>query len=248
MLSLCLLAGLVLGVQTSSHAQKEHPLAPAIRIAKVSLQAAEAVQDYQAYFSSQELVGSKMMVHNAVLKVRHQPFSVYLGFRKPNEGREVLYVEGQNQNKLLAHDTGLKAIAGTVALDPNSKQAMSESRHPVTGVGIKNLVYQVIALWEAESKFGESNVKYYPNAKLGNMQCKVIENSHPYPRRQFKFHMTRLYIDKATNLPVRVEQYAFPRQQGGKPFLVEQYTYTSIKTNIGLDNVAFDTRNPNYKF
>lgn len=247
-LSLCLMTGLLLTLPAVLPAQQEHPLAPAIRIAKVSLQAAEALKDYEATFSSQEMVGQKVFTHNAQVKIRHQPFSVYMGFMAPNEGREVLYVDGQNENKLLAHDSGIKSIVGTVALDPNSRQAMSESRHPVTNIGMKNLVAKMITVWEGETKYGESDVKYYPNAKLGNMDCKVIENTHPVPRRQFNYHITRLYIDKATNLPVRVEHYAFPQEQGGQPVLIEQYTYTNIRPNAGLDNTAFDTRNPAYRF
>jgi hypothetical protein len=125
---------------------------------------------------------------------------------------------------------------------------MSESRHPITNMGLAGLVDGVIEQWEEETKYGEIEVKYYPNAKLRGMECKVIESSHPRPRRQFKFQMTRLYIDKATNLPVRVEQYGFPAAPGQKPPLIEEYTYWNIRTNVGLTDRDFDPENPSYGF
>ena len=42
----------------------------------------------------------------------HQPFSVYMKFLKPRAvaGREVIWVKGQNDNKLIAHEGGLLGV------------------------------------------------------------------------------------------------------------------------------------------
>src|SRR5690606_29497957 len=113
-----------------------------------------------------------------------------------------------------AHGTGIEKIAGTMRLLPTSERAMAESRFPITMMGMRTLVDGVITQWEREAQFGEIDVKYYPDAKLGAMECYVIESSHPQPRKQFKYHLTRLYIEKATRMPVRVEQYGFPTRAG----------------------------------
>ena len=42
------------------------------------------------------------------MKVRHEPFSVYMWFLKPFQGREVLYVDGQNNNEMVVLEAGLK--------------------------------------------------------------------------------------------------------------------------------------------
>lgn len=238
----------LLALTTTARAQDaEHNLAPAIRIAKQSMKTAEELQDYSANFFKREVVGGQTIVHSMAVKMRQEPFSVYLRFHKPHDGREVIYVEGQNNGNLLAHETGIKSVVGTVSLSPNSKEALSESKHPITEMGIANLVKQLIKQWEFESKYGESEVKYYPNAKLGDRQVKVIESSHPTPRKQFPYHKTMLYIDKETNLPIRIEHYAFP--VGGQPAQrVEEFTYSNVQTNIGLTNTDFSTQNPNYGF
>lgn len=229
-------------------APEPHPLEKALDYARISQKAAAEVQDFEAVFTKREVIKGRMFHHMTKMKFRAEPMSVYLDFIKPSPGREVLYVDGQNNGKLLAHDTGIAALVGTVALSPTGGQAMSESRRPITSSGFSNLIDRMIKLWETEAQYDGTNVRYYPEAKLGEMKCLVVETTHPQPRREFKYHMTRLYIDKASRLPVRVENYAFPQRAGMKPPLVEEYTYSQIRTNVGLTDRDFDRRNPQYGF
>jgi hypothetical protein len=233
----------------SPAAPAEHPLKAAIRLAEQSREAASEMKDYRAVFTKRELVGGKMYASEMQMKFRKEPFSVYLRFTNPEHaGREALFVEGRNENKMLAHDTGLKAIVGTVALDPQSPTALAEARYPVTRIGIENLVTGVIAMWEKESAFGECEVKYYPEAKLGERPVIVIESSHPVRRKEFRFAMTRLWLDKETRLPARIQQYDFPPAPGAQPVPVEDYTYTNVEPNVRLTDADFDARNPQYRF
>jgi hypothetical protein len=208
-----------------------------------------ALRDYEAVFTKRELVGRTMYADQMLIKHRHQPFSVYLRFVGKNDGREVLYVENRNQGKLLAHESpsSLKSLVGTISLDPNSPRAMEEGRHPITEIGMQKMIEALIQQWEFETKLADCAVKFYPNAKLGDIECQVVESSHAQPRPEFKFKMTRLYIDKKTNFPIRVEQWGFPRP-GSEPFVIEEYTYTSIKHDVGLADADFDVRNRSYKF
>lgn len=226
----------------------DHPLVPALKLANESRAAAEKVEDYTCNFYKRELIGGQMIPQTMQMKLRHKPFSVYLKYQNPHPGREVLFVEGANGNKLLAHEEGFKGLAGTLALPPTGPDAMQETRYPLTQIGIRNMLDTVIAQWELEGQFGEVDVKYYPQAKIGELACKAIETSHPTPRKQFKFHKTRLYLDRETSLPVALEQYAWPPQPGGQPLLVEFYNYLQLKTNVGLRDMDFDPRNPAYRF
>lgn len=232
----------------AAEADPRHPLAPAIEHAELAVKALSGVRDYEAVFSKRELVKGKLVTGEMQLKLREEPFSVYMQYIKPNQGREVIFVEGKNNGMLLVHEAGIRSIAGTVSLAPNSDTVLSESRYPADMVGMRKLVEKIIEQWQAETQFGEVDVKFYPDARLGETSCKVIESTHPTPRRQFRFQMTRLYIDKDSGLPVRVEQWAFPQQPGAKPLLAEEYTYTRIRTNLGLQDRDFDHTNPNYAF
>jgi hypothetical protein len=44
-----------------------------------------------------------------------------------------------------------------------------------------------------------------------------------------------------------MEQWGFP-VGGSEPPLIEEYTYTDIKTNVGLTDSDFDVRNRKYHF
>ncbi|MGE3314584.1 MAG: DUF1571 domain-containing protein [Planctomycetaceae bacterium] len=258
-LSWCLLAGVALtGVSThpalaaddaEDGGQKVHPLVPAIAEARKGQEALQQVKDYEATFAKTEVVRGRPYPHEMRIKLRSEPFSVYLKFiDKAHEGREVLYVTGKNNGKMKAHEgKGIKSLV-TVDLNPNGPEALAEGRYPITNIGMMNMVTKLIERWEGESKFGEIDVEYYPEAKIGKTDCLAIMVIHPIKRNQFKFHKTVLYLDKQTNFPIRLENYDFPQRDGQEPPLVEQYQYTNIEVNKGLTDQDFDYRNKQYNF
>lgn len=228
--------------------KEEHPLMPAIRYTKACLQKVEALPGYEATFFKREVVGTSTVSHKMKVKIRHEPFSVYLLFENPHEGREVIYVEGQNNGKLIAHEAGLLSFAGSMELAPTDALVMSENRYPITKAGIANTLKVMIKNWEDETRYGETNVKYFKDAKLGPMKCRVIESSHPEPRRQFNYHKVRLWVDTATGIPVRMQKFGFPRKAGDKAPIIEEYTFMDLKTKVRLTDVDFDRNNTKYNF
>lgn len=227
----------------------EHPLIPAIQLIRQSYDVLRQIGDYEATLIKQELVNGRMISQRIRIRLKEEPFSIYMRFEEPHAGREILYVSGQNNNQLLAHETtGLSSLVGTVSLPLDSPQVLAENRHLITDVGMRRMLEMVIAQWELESQYGETDVKFYPHAKMGNAECEVIETSHPRPRKQFPFHMTRVFLEKQSRLPIRIENYAFPAQVGQPAVLVEEYTYTNVKTNLGLTAADFDRRNEKYSF
>ncbi len=247
LVTFCLTTSQVLAQK--SDIPSNHPYVPVLKLAYASQEALKDVKDYEAVLTKREYLGKRLVTQQLQIKVRHQPFSVYLKFREPFAGREVLFVQGKNNNQILAHEgSGLASIIGTIPLPVNSRDAMKGNKYPITMIGIENMLKTLIKQWESETQYGECEVKYYPNAKLGNVPCRVVETSHPTPRKQFRFKRTRLYLDKETNLPIRCECYGFPARPGDKSPLLEEYTYTNLRVNVGLTDYDFDPRNPKYRF
>lgn len=229
----------------------EHPLAPVLRWADEAAQQVQGLRDYSCTFTKRERVDGRLQEQQVMYaKVRNQPYSVYLQFLFPNDvkGQEALYVDGRNQGRLLAHAVGFKAIAGTVSLAPTDPQAMDGNLHPITEFGIRNLVEKYREGLIRESQFGECNVRIVPGAQVGNRACTCIELTHPVRRAEFKYHLTRLYVDNELNLPIHYEGYDWPLQPGQAPPLVEDYTYQELRPNIGLSDADFDSKNPDYRF
>lgn len=228
---------------------KEHPLKPAIRIAQTSLEKLQDVRDYECVMTKRERINNQLTTQVMFMRFREEPFSIYMKFGEPFAGREILYVAGRNNGMMLAHEgSGIRSLVGTVSLPLDSAEAKAENRHSLTDAGLRNLVRLLIKQWEFESQYGEINVQYYPDARLGEIACQVVEVSHPNPRRQFAYHITRLYVDAQSGLPVRVENYGWPAQPGGQPVLMEEYTYTRLKTNVGLTDQQFSRDCPDYNF
>jgi outer membrane lipoprotein-sorting protein len=240
--------GLATAQSGTKTASKAHPLKKAIELTEQSLAKMRQVKSYQADLTKKEVIGRRAVEHKIKLKIREQPFSVYMYYVDPSKGREVLYIEGQNDGNLLAHDVGLKGLVGTIALKPTGSMAMEDNRYPITKIGIVRSVEEVVAQWKKELKYSETEVKYYPNAKMDQLACRVIESTHPTPRKGFKFKKTRLWFDAKTNLPVRIEQFGFPKNPKAKAPLVEQYTYRNLKVNLQLTDRDFDKTNPRYNF
>jgi len=240
----------------------EHPLAPAVRIAKHGLANIEQnVKDYQCTLVKREQINGKLADQEFMFtKIRNEqvdgagnvisPFSVYMYFLKPSsvKGREVLFVKGWNNSKLMAHEGGplLKHI--TVSLDPDSSLAMRGNRYPITEIGIKNLILRLIEVAEADMKYGECEVKFYNGAQINGRVCTMIQVMHPVPRKNFRFHKAHIFIDDQMQVPIRYASWDWPSKQGEKPPLLEEYTYMDMKLNNGFTDADFNPENQNYAF
>ncbi len=233
-------------------AQPQHPLEPAIQMAQAAMvNIRNNIQDYSCRMIKRERISGKLADQQFMyLKVRHKPFSVYMYFLGPERirGQEVIYVEGQNNGNLLGHGVGLRKLAGTVPLLPTGAMAMQGQRYPITEIGMLNLTERLVEVANTDKQFGECEVKFYRNAKINKRTVTCIQVMHPIPRKNFRFHLARIYVDDEMNLPVRYESYDWPRVPGGRPVLLEEYTYTDIKLNNGFTDFDFDTNNSQYSF
>ncbi|MFN0198921.1 MAG: DUF1571 domain-containing protein [Planctomycetaceae bacterium] len=232
----------------SNSLEVDHPLQKALNHAYQSQKAMRDIADYEATFSKRVLINGQLNSESMLMKIREKPFSVYLKYANSHKGREVLFIEGRNGNKILAHESGFKSLAGTISLQPTSKLAMEGNVYPITEIGMSNLLDMMIVHWEGLQKHPQCKVQLYNQAKLSDVPCTAIEVTTPLPVEGIDYHMFRLYFDKQNNLPVHVELYGFPIRAGEQPPLVEEYTYTQLKLNVGLSDHDFSTKNQAYKF
>lgn len=178
------------------------------------------------------------------------PFSVYLKFTSPPSlaGREVLYIEGRNDDKLLVRRGGQRLAYITTYLDPESPMAMQGNRHPVTDIGFYNLLRKIFQDVREDRKEANVEVRFYENAKIGDRPCTRIAIIHPQQLPGFDYYRTDLFFDKQWRLPAAVATYTWPEKPGGRPPLVEQYIYDQLKINVGLTDADFSRANPEYGF
>ncbi len=244
----------------------QHPLDPAIIRAYDGLRnIRQNVRDYSATMVKQERINGEVQEPEYMFaKIRNEkrandrivtPFAVYLYFLKPTsiKGREVLYVRGQNDGKMIAHENprSFKGKFGSIWLRPDGAMAMSGNRYPITEIGLETLVLRLIEKGTRDKKNGvpsECKVEFRENANINSRRCTVIEVTHPYPRDYYDFHIARIFIDDELNVPIRYAAYRWPTRANGKPELIEAYTYLNLKLNVGLADEEFDHKNSKYNF
>ena len=137
---------------------------------------------------------------------------------------------------------------GTVRIKPDGTVAMIGQHYPLTELGILNLTKRLAEVAQEDVKFGECEVKFFKGGKINNRVCTCIQVVHPVPRRNFRFHMARIFVDDELNIPIRYESDDWPKEPGGPPELIEEYTYVNLKLNNGFTDADFDIKNPNYHF
>lgn len=239
----------------------EHPLLPVLRMACDSYQRMDGeIEDYTCILTKRERVNGYLRSPEAMfVKVRHQqmengrvvtPFSVYLRFLSPAKlkGREVLYVHGKNNGRLIVRNGGTRFAYITTAVATDSPAALQDNRYPITEIGVKNLTRRLIENGEDELQYKDVSVQNLPGAKINNRPCSLIQVSHPERREGLPYQFARIFIDDELRLPVRYSAYDWPKEEGEEPQLIEEYTYMRIKANVGLTDWDFDHRNEKYQF
>jgi hypothetical protein len=214
---------------------------PLIRVSQSCLEHIDRnVRDYSCVLVKQERINGDLGEQQIIrMKLRHEPFSVAMTFNKPHAGREVLYVHGRNENNLLVREAGLLRIAGFVSLDPQGSRAMAEQKHPITMVGIRNLLSEIVRECEGDTKFAESEVTVNPAAKVSERPATLVKIVHPIPRQNFRAHITRIYFDNELRIPIHYDSWMWPEQEGAQPPLAESFTYAELKTNNGFTDRDF---------
>ncbi len=238
-----------------------HPLDPAIQLAHQSLGLIQRdLVDYSGVLVKRERIGNTLGDQEFMyFKIRNRkvasnqlvtPLSVYLAFLKPTavKGREVIYVENQNEGNLIAHEGGMKRMLGTHSLDPKGMLAMAGQRYPMTEIGIENLVVKLIERGEKDKRHGSCKVELLPGAKVSKRDCSIIQVTHPVKESHYDFHIAQIFMDDQLKIPVRYAAYDWPAKAGAELEVIEEYTYQDLKFNIGLTDADFDPSNKDYNF
>ena len=244
-----------------------HPLDPAIDLANNALaHFQQNVDDYTCTIVSRERVNGVVGQHEYMkAKIRNQkvegnrivtPLSVYLKFVKPEatNGREILWIQGQNNEKMLVNPSdGDGRFLPSIWMKPDGPIAMRGRLHPLTFIGIENLIAKLIERGERERKFPECDVRFIKGAKINRRVCTVLEVEHPVQRAHFEFNLAQIFIDDELQIPVRYAAYLWPtgaasEQRPDPNLVIEEYTYLDVKINQGLTDADFKRDNPNYNF
>jgi len=203
-----------------------------------------AVKDYTCTLISRETVQGKMQKEDNIMqmKFRTAPFSVYMRWLAPNalKNQEVAYVAGKNNNQMRVQSKGILKLTGFHSIAVDDPRVLEHSRHTINDAGIGKLIDATLTNWVVDRQLGRTETKL-GEYEYNNRRCIRIENIRPEKRPQYYAHRGVIYLDKESKLPIRNENYDWPRQ--GSPAtgeLLETYSYTDLRFNVGLTDRDFD--------
>ncbi len=186
----------------------------------------------------------------ARMKLRHEPFSVYLKFELPESkvGTEAVYPVDEGQ--MIAHSTEFPAsLLGSITMKTDDWRAMIDNRYPITTIGMKNLLEKIQSMAaKHDAQLRQCDIDLLEDEQIDGRPCLCVDISNPEPQEDFLLYRLRIFLDKQWNVPVCVEAWDYPHDGQEKPFLVERYVYRNIKFNQNLTDEDFDPKNDAYQF
>jgi len=235
------LAALLFALQSGAAAavERENPAAWVVDAQRAYAQ----VEDYVAILHRQERIKGHLLEKETILLKFKKPFKVYLRWvEPPHQGREVLYADGWNEDRIMAHEGGILGFI-TMNLDPTGFLAMRQSRYPVTDTGIGRLL-EVVAenLIRATAADGLEIIGYAEEAVYGRKAQRIEAVLALDPHQGDAGCRVIVHFDIENKLPIKIEIY----DRGGR--LLEAYGYEGLRLNPGLTDSDFDPSNPAYNF
>jgi hypothetical protein len=218
------------------------PLDEPVRLVAEARQMYQKVHDYTCTMIKQERVNGQLQPENIIaVKLRNQPFSVYMRWSAPREsaGQEVCFVHGRNNNQMRVHANGILGVAGFVSIDPRDPKVMQNSRHTIYEAGLGNTIERMARAWDEERRAGKTQARIaeYEYAKR---RCVRVETYYTERVPQAYCWRSVVYFDKENKLPIRTEAYDWPRAGVPGGDLLESFSHIDLRFNVGLTDAAFN--------
>ncbi|MEM1225069.1 MAG: DUF1571 domain-containing protein [Planctomycetota bacterium] len=225
----------------------------------------ENVDDYTAVMSKheQDQKGVLQPPSEMFVKVatRHrggqpgQPLKVYLKFQSPDSvrGREVIWIEDQNDGKLQVREAGFMGAMMTASIDPTGFLAMQGQRYPITEIGLTNLISKLVERGEQARSETGVKVTMADDYVIDGENYTLIQLQRSKPNgRDDDFSLAEVVIDLEKQIVIEFRSFGWPAADApddqGAPPLIESYRYRDVKLNVGLRDIDFDVSNPDYTF
>ncbi|MDD5085408.1 MAG: DUF1571 domain-containing protein [Candidatus Omnitrophica bacterium] len=194
----------------------------------------EKVQDYTAVFMRQETREGKLQDEEKIQFAFKRPFAISMKWLDgPGKGRDLFYVEGQNDGKILVNPGGLLgALVSYVRIDADGPMARKNSTRSIKQAGLGNAIASILQQTLLAKERKELQVVDHGERELEGRVVHFVERILPQDP-VYQNHRLLLWIDKSTGLPVKIMLYNWD------DVLTESYFYSSLKINVGLTDDDF---------
>ena len=211
---------------------------------------------YTCTFNKQELIDGELSELETIdLRIRHNPFSVFMHWQTGQEDQEVLYVDGMYDGKLIVQPGGIRGrlVRRSLELDPEGPMAMNASRDPIYRAGILELARITLEYHRGYLERGQVyRCEMRDDEMLAGRPCYLFLIEHESPETSPLYRKSFLMIDQELLVPVCVKNFGWPEGEidgdVDAETLLEFYTYTNIAIPQQMADAEFDRDNNSYRF
>ena len=193
----------------------------------------KGIRDYTALFLKRERINGVLLPLETIELRFQEPFKVYMAWRKPHAGRVIVYVEGENDNKILVNPGGLLRFL-RLKLEPTSSLATQNTHHTVREVGLQKTIALLEREYERGRREGQVTLFFQGYDEVADrpayhltLVCHADKTAGYYAQRG------EIWVDMAHFLPIKLSLYDWDNQ------LYADYEYRSLRLNPGLGPEAF---------
>ena len=198
-----------------------------------------AAEDMSCRLVRTEMVGDILQKEEVLdFQQRFSPQSLRLKWvGERNKGRDLLYVTGQNDGKVLVKEPGAITNIFTggkpVSLALDSPLLKAQSRYLPDVAGYNNLVKRLRRLYDDARPLGLVWVSERPSEMVAGRRLQTYEVSFESVLLDSNVRRMIVTFDVAASLPTHTVIY------DGKNQLVEDYDWQHLRLNVGLTDADF---------
>jgi len=186
------------------------------------------------------------------VKLLNKPFSVYMRWTEGDIGRQGIYVDGENENKLLIQLGGIKGrLLGTLKFEPTDSTVMAEARHPVTQLGLVNNAKLIIGNQKKDIAKGGFRAQIIDDQTFEERACYATVIEYDSPKSNATYRKSIVWVDKALGMPIGIRTYTWMKDANpdtiDEDTLLEAYTYTDIDIESGDKLMSADFQKETYR-
>jgi hypothetical protein len=220
------------------------------------------IPSYKFTLTRRERVGGDLLPPQVMdVKLRHSPFSLYMKWIEGEgpgvKGRQLLFVEGANENKLVILPGGLLGrVSGAVTLSLDDPMVTAEARHPANECGLLHLAETLLHHHRLDLEAGCQGVhcELHDHQVCNDRPCYLFVGTYESQERSPTYRKVAIYIDKELSMPIAIQNYTWADNVAPEELdavtLVEAYSYSDIVADTrqaGLTEDDFSRDNPKYR-
>ena len=206
----------------------------------------EKIPDYSVQFRRHERINGSLLDPQAInLKVRHEPFSLYMKWTEGDKGRQLIYVDGQNDGHVLVQPGGVTGrLTGAISMASDDPRVLAESRYAATCAGLLELTKIILDHHQTDlSRDGGVSCEIRDGESFDSRPCYLTTLVYEAPTVNAEYRKSLILIDKELSVPLSIRNYTWV--EGAVPAtddeesLIESYSFTGLEINTQLSDNDF---------